>query len=272
MEPVTNPEIQARFQTMFELYGWGVAIMRQNLRRRFASAGEGEIEGRLVAWLQKRDYEEGEVAVPSAIPGSASSRLGRALVCLDADLSSAEAPWALVGGLAAAVRGQPEMRGEVQAVVAIPEFDRRKTLLRFLRSRNYSERSSGAGESLIAHLISPCREDREITVDLLFVASGIESEIVAGAGRLEVVPGAFVPVARTGHLLAMSLATGRAGDRYAAQVLAEFAEREDFNLCRSTLDLVRERGTHVRWDLESVAFGQTGGQSPLVRTGAVPHP
>jgi hypothetical protein len=224
MEPITNSEIEARFRCMLELYGWAAGIMRQNLRRRFATAGDAEIEGRLVAWLQKRAYEEGEFAELPAAPGSASSRLGRALMRLDAALSAAEAPWALAGGLAAAVRSEPAMRYEIEAVVAIPDFEGREALLGLLRSRDYSERSSVVGDSSVAHLISPGGESPEIPVDLHFASSSIELELVAEAERMEVVSGTVVPVARTGHLLPMSSATGRAGDRYAALVLKEFAE------------------------------------------------
>lgn len=40
-------------------------------------------------------------------------------------------------------------------------------------------------------------------MDLLFASSGIEHEIVAAADPLEVLPDLTVPVARTGHLIAL---------------------------------------------------------------------
>lgn len=119
------------------------------------------------------------------------------------------------------------MRYEIEAVVAIPEIERREALLSFLRSRDYSERSSGAGDSSVAHLISPCEAGPEIPVDLHFASLGVESELVTEAERLEVVSGAVVPVARTSHLLATNLGSGRDSDRYAALVLKEFAEKGD---------------------------------------------
>jgi len=44
-----------------------------------------------------------------------------------------------------------------------------------------------------------------IIVDLLFASSGIESEIAAGAEVLAVARGLRLPVARTGHLIALKL-------------------------------------------------------------------
>jgi hypothetical protein len=42
-------------------------------------------------------------------------------------------------------------------------------------------------------------------VDLLFCSSGIEPQICRDAERIEVVPGLVVPIARSGHLVAMKL-------------------------------------------------------------------
>lgn len=47
-----------RFRTALELFEAGVAIMRQNLRRRFPEAGEQEIAARLAQWLQERPGAE----------------------------------------------------------------------------------------------------------------------------------------------------------------------------------------------------------------------
>jgi hypothetical protein len=42
----------------FELHEAGVALMLQNLRRRFPDASEEEIEARLAAWLKERPGAE----------------------------------------------------------------------------------------------------------------------------------------------------------------------------------------------------------------------
>lgn len=48
----------ARVELAFELYEVAEQMMRQNLRRRFPEADEGEIERRLIHWLQKRPSAE----------------------------------------------------------------------------------------------------------------------------------------------------------------------------------------------------------------------
>jgi hypothetical protein len=50
-------------------------------------------------------------------------------------------------------------------------------------------------------------------VDLLFASSGIETEIVREAEWLEVLPGLTMPVARTGHLVALKLLSVNEIDR-----------------------------------------------------------
>lgn len=48
----------ARLRTALELQRTGIAMMRQNLRRRFPSESEAEIGRRLSAWLQERPGAE----------------------------------------------------------------------------------------------------------------------------------------------------------------------------------------------------------------------
>ena len=60
---MARPELQAtqsavRLRTALELQRTGVAMMRQNLRRRFPNETEAEIQRRLSAWLQARPGAE----------------------------------------------------------------------------------------------------------------------------------------------------------------------------------------------------------------------
>lgn len=48
----------ARLRLSLDLFETGVALMRQNLRRRAPDASEAEIERRLGAWLQERPGAE----------------------------------------------------------------------------------------------------------------------------------------------------------------------------------------------------------------------
>ncbi|MGH4008507.1 MAG: hypothetical protein ACRDTH_10200 [Pseudonocardiaceae bacterium] len=54
-------------------------------------------------------------------------------------------------------------------------------------------------------MISPGADQLGAVVDVLFATAGIESEIVAAAEVLEVLPGLLMPVATAGHLVALKL-------------------------------------------------------------------
>lgn len=54
LEP--NPEVLRKMAELLDLFDTSVLIMRQNLRRGFPKAAEDEIEARLLAWVQKREY------------------------------------------------------------------------------------------------------------------------------------------------------------------------------------------------------------------------
>lgn len=69
-----------------------------------------------------------------------------------------------------------------------------------------------------------------ISVDLLVASSGIEPEIVLEATELEVIRGTLLPVARTGHLIALkllSVAPGRETDAADLRQLAALADEDE---------------------------------------------
>ena len=78
-------------------------------------------------------------------------------------------------------------------------------------------------------------------VDLLFASSGIETEIAADAERIEVIPGITMPVARTGHLMALKALAGRAQDLADFEALARVADETEIARARSAARLIVER-------------------------------
>jgi hypothetical protein len=83
-------------------------------------------------------------------------------------------------------------------------------------------------------------------IDLLFASSGIEPEIVAAATSMEVFPGYKVPVARTGHLIALKVLSRdddtRPQDTVDLRTLLIAADAEDLAMARAALSLIAERG------------------------------
>jgi hypothetical protein len=162
--------------------------------------------------------------------------------------------WALVGGLAVSVRTEPRTTLDIDLVLALSGDESAEALVRALRSRGYWDNPSGAllelkelrrlaGVRLVAPVTEPNILDQGgIPVDLLFASSGVENEIVAAAEQLEILPGVAVPVARSGHLLALKLLAGRPRDLEDCRTLLNRSTPEDFELARQTLDLISRRG------------------------------
>ena len=84
-----------------------------------------------------------------------------------------------------------------------------------------------------------------LSVDLLIASSGIETEVVTNAEILEVVQGVLLPVARTGHLIALkllSVAPGRETDAADLRNLAAVATQDEWNLASEAVAQIQDRG------------------------------
>jgi len=91
-----------------------------------------------------------------------------------------------------------------------------------------------------------------VVVDLLFASSGIEPEIAGAATRLEIVPGLVLPVALTGHMMALKLlahSESRPQDLADLHALAAVATPEDWTVARDAARLITERGYNRGRDL-----------------------
>jgi hypothetical protein len=89
----------------------------------------------------------------------------------------------------------------------------------------------------------------DFVVDLLFASSGIESEVVAGATRLEVLPQLTAPVASTGHLIALKVLAGRNQDLTDLEALIPGASAADLDVARSAVKLIQQRGFNREQDV-----------------------
>jgi hypothetical protein len=92
-----------------------------------------------------------------------------------------------------------------------------------------------------------------VLVDVLFASSGIEPEIARSAEELEVVPGLTLPVATTGHLIALKLLArddlSRPQDLADLQGLLAAATDEDLSEARDAARLITDRGFNRDRDL-----------------------
>lgn len=163
------------------------------------------------------------------------SDLNTALRQLGSDLRSSRVPFALVGGLA-------------DVAISVADDDAAEAVVRAMVDRGY--RPGAVLEQEITGRLATVRfthADRpKIIVDLLFASCGIEPEIVDQAEDLEVLVGFVVPVARTGHLIAMKLLARddrrRANDADDLQGLAAVADDEEWQIAADAVRLITERG------------------------------
>lgn len=175
-----------------------------------------------------------------------------ALARLSRDLDLIGCRWAVVGGMAIAVRAEARPTRDVDVAVAIHRDEDAESLVRSVLQRGY--RSWQALEQTeverlaTMRLVSPS-EGLDLIVDLLFASSGIEPEVVAGSQRMEIVSGLRVPIASTGHLIALKVLAARPHDLGDLGQLLRYADDADLRDARAALTLITERGFHREKDL-----------------------
>lgn len=162
-----------------------------------------------------------------------------------ADLTAESIRFALVGGLAVSIRAEPRLTRDIDFAVSVEDDVMAESIVRRLGSRGYipgAVVNHASGRLATVRLELP----GSLIIDLLFSSCGIESEIVAAAERLEAVPGLEIPVATTGHLMAMKLLARddrqRPADADDLRSLAAVATDADWRQARTAVRLITERG------------------------------
>jgi hypothetical protein len=88
-----------------------------------------------------------------------------------------------------------------------------------------------------------------VVADLLFASSGIETIVVAEAERVAAFPGVILPVAQTGHLIALKLLSRddrlRPQDAADLRSLFRIASEAEIERARTALAII-ERGGFAR--------------------------
>lgn len=180
------------------------------------------------------------------------------------DLESRKTAFALVGGLAVSVRCEPRFTRDLDLAVAVNSDLEAEALVRELIRAGYrmlAQIEQEATSRLATVRLKPPGPTGEsgVVVDLLFASSGIEPELAAAAQRLEVFPGVIVPVATTGHLIALKVLAR--DDRHRPQDIADLRQLlgvegpAEIERARDALERIRERGFHRGRDL-GAAFEQ----------------
>ena len=178
------------------------------------------------------------------------SRLESVLRQAASDLNALRRRWALVGALAVSARTEPRFTRDIDLAVAVANDDDAERLVGDLQRRGYRVHAiveQEATQRLATARFVPRGEDESgVVIDALFASSGIEDEIVAAAEPLDVVPGFRVPVATTGHLIALKLLARddrtRPQDRVDLVALFSSANPADVAQARTGIALIERRG------------------------------
>jgi hypothetical protein len=160
-----------------------------------------------------------------------------------ADLNAINARWALIGGLAVSARTIPRFTKDLDFAVAVSSDAHAEETVHRLRSRDYDPREV-IEQDYVERLsgVRLARRGSDVVVDLLFASSGIESEVVASADPLEVLPQLVAPVATTAHLIALKVLAGRNQDLTDLGYLISAASPSDLNAARNAVALIQARG------------------------------
>ncbi len=178
------------------------------------------------------------------------SRLEEALRRAVEALRGCRLRWAVVGGLAVSARAEPRTTRDVDIAVAVAGDAEAESALFRLQGYGFSVVSvveqSARGRLATARLRPSADGARGIILDLLFASSGIEPELVDAAEEIDLVPGLSVPVARTGHLLALKALARNDRDRPQdlddIRALLRQATAADLDEAREAVRLIEERG------------------------------
>jgi sugar/nucleoside kinase (ribokinase family) len=147
------------------------------------------------------------------------SRLHAAVRRIAADLSRLRKRHAVVGALAVSARVEPRFTRDADFAVAVSGDEEAEAILRDLTAAGYRVDALVEQEEMqrlaTTRLVLGDEEEERVVLDLLFASCGIEPEIVDAAEPLAVFADVVLPVARTGHLIAMklSLATRSGGHK-----------------------------------------------------------
>lgn len=177
--------------------------------------------------------------------------------------------WALIGGLAVSARTVPRFTRDVDLAVAVDDDGQAEKVARSFFGSGYrmlaAIEQEATGRLATIRLDTP--ESTESILDLLFASSGIEKEIAEAGEPLEILTGLVVPVARTGHLIALKVLArddvNRPQDAADLRALIRVADAEEIEIARRAVELIEKRGFHRNRDLRSglaealAAFAET---------------
>jgi hypothetical protein len=173
------------------------------------------------------------------------------------DITRSDHPWALVGGFAVSARAEPRFTRDVDIAVAVADDSAAEGLVHDLLRTGYTVFATVEHDNGRLATVRLTRRTRAVgvVVDLLFASSGIEPEVVQAAEPIEISPGLTLPVASTGHLIALKLLArddeSRPQDHADLLALYAVATEHDLAAADAAVRLIMQRGFNRDRDLIS---------------------
>ena len=181
------------------------------------------------------------------------------LVLAADELRRLRVPFALVGGLAVSVRAEPRFTRDIDVAVAVADDQAAEALVHHFLQVGFrvlaTVEQEATGRLATVRLAAPGEDDDGPIIDLLFASSGIEAEIAAAATVESIAPGVDIPVATTGHLIAMKVLAeqpSRFQDSADIMALLTTAGPADLESTRHAVEVIRARGAARGKDLAAV--------------------
>ena len=174
--------------------------------------------------------------------------LGEALLLIAAACTDLGQPLCLVGGLAVSARAEPRMTRDADLAMSVGDDAAAEALIMKLGQFGYVVEA--LVEQTATRRLATVRLRNDATpgllTDLLFASSGIESEMVAAAEMLWVLPGVEFPVATVGYLIALKLLARddrhRPNDADDLAALRTVASVDDWQVAAEAVHLIESRG------------------------------
>jgi predicted nucleotidyltransferase len=156
--------------------------------------------------------------------------------------------YALIGGLAASIRGEPRVTADVDLVIAA-DLDRALRLVAVLKDGKFEPLFAQVEEVVQQALILPLRHrTTRVKVDLAIGLSGFERQLIERAADVEI-DGLRIPVATAEDLLIMkALAARPRDDQDAIGLIIAQGENLDWEYCLKT---AKQLGDTIGHDLSA---------------------
>ena len=171
--------------------------------------------------------------------------LSKALGALVRSLRDLNVSFAVVGGVAASVRGEVRFTRDIDVAVAVEDDEAAESILFALKRFGYEIVATVEQEATHRLATARLRGPGGIVCDLVFATCGIENEIVADAEALQIFPDVVVPTATAEALLAMKVLSStskRPNDLQDIESILRHGPTIDLQRVEALLEVIQKRG------------------------------